>query len=101
MTKCDFSVTGLRETETECVLSIERQLLVLEAAYEVKKLSNVLRASIGPNDANDHLIVRGLSIRIKELSSVIMSGISDQVETVSSLTERLTHERREQKEVAA
>ncbi|MFZ1244322.1 MAG: hypothetical protein WAR41_04580 [Azonexus sp.] len=101
MATTDFIVTGLKETETECVLSIERQLLVLDAAYEVEKLSDVLRASIAPNDAHDHLIVRALSMRIKELSSVIMSGMSDELETVGDLSERLTHERREHEEVTA
>lgn len=92
MAERDFTVTGFKESETECVMSLARQAVVLEAASESEMLCKSLRSAIGPTDSGLHYLVRGLSIRLEELSLIIQRAAGDQNETVSDLESELRKE---------
>lgn len=95
MAEQDFSATGFKESETECVLSSARQFVVLEAASEAEMLCKSLRAAIGPTDSGLHYLVRGLTIRLEELSLIIQRAAGDPSEKIAVLSADL------RKEVAA
>lgn len=77
-------------------LSEDRATLCLEVAWELEALALVLPGMV-PEDAKQsaHAVVRGMAGRIKQLTSVLMSGLSDSVEDVDGLssTVMVTHKK--------
>ena len=74
----DGSVTVSRSRLNAC----------LEAAYELDAIAGLLPSSVPRRDEvsmQAHLVVRGLSDRIKRLSSVLLSGLDDEAEQLHEL----------------
>lgn len=61
----------------------ERTKLALEASWEVEALADTLVREMGSEISN--LALRGMVMRIKELSGIIMSAIDDEVATTEYL----------------
>ena len=72
-----MSTNDLVEQGNQVTMSTYRRTVALEAVWEIEALSNTLRDAVAPNDDMEHLIVRGLAMRIKELSGAVMSALSD------------------------
>ncbi|RIX47587.1 MAG: hypothetical protein D3M94_07925 [Rhodocyclales bacterium GT-UBC] len=85
----------LKESETDCTISKRRQLVALEASWEIEQMCKLLRTCVQPNDSNEHYAVRGLTARIQELNSIFMSALGDAMETTSELAHRLRLEHEE------
>ena len=66
------------------VLSEERRLVCLEAAWELEAMANVL-PSLVPIYLPCHFVLRGLSDRIRRLSDVVVSGLSDEEDPLEKL----------------
>ena len=69
-----------------------RQMLCLEAAWEIEALSRVLPVLV-PNDAENngaHFVVRALAGRLLRLSHVLMGALGDNAETTDELARVIT-----------
>lgn len=71
----DYSVT----------LSTERQFACLGASWEIEQLAAHLASNVIPDDDPLHLVVRGIAWRIRSMSRVIISGLSDDSEPLANL----------------
>ncbi|MDD2729729.1 hypothetical protein [Malikia sp.] len=71
----DYSVT----------LSTERQSACLGASWEIEQLAAHLASNVIPDDDPLHLVVRGIAGRIRSMSRVIISGLSDDSEPLANL----------------
>lgn len=80
--------TLIEHPDGSVTLSSERQMVCLSAAWELEALANVLPGMV-PDHEPSHLIVRGLSDRIKRLSDVLISGLHDDALTVETLERRV------------
>ena len=76
-------------SDESVTLNKKRAEVLLEAAFEIEKLAEVLRESVPLSDSNVFYAVRGMTGRINELASVIMSSIDDKAETTPELWARL------------
>ena len=65
-------------------LSSERQLVCLQAAWELDALAEIL-PRIVPGSISAHLAVRGIAARIGALSQVVMLGLSDDLKPQAEL----------------
>jgi hypothetical protein len=88
-----------KETKTECSMSRKRQLVALEATWEIEKLCGLLRTCVQPNDRMEEFAVRGLSARIQELNSILMGALGDGGETTKNLMYRLRLKHEEEEPV--
>lgn len=86
----------LHEGEDGITMSKNRQLVALEAVWEIESLCTLLRGAVTPNDNMEHLAVRGLSVRIKNLACVVMSALSDESHPTSDLARTVQCEIEEQ-----
>ena len=91
MAKQDFT-----ESENELTISKNRQMLALEATWEIEQLCKMLRTCVQPNERMEEFVVRGLSARIDGLSKIIMGALCDASETTSDLAFRLRLKREEE-----
>lgn len=84
---------GIKKTEGgQVILSYDRVLVCLEAAWELDALARVLPGLV-PNVEEAHgayHAVRGIAGRFLRLSSVLMSGLDDEGAPTSGL-ERVIH----------
>lgn len=62
--------------------------IALEATWEIEQLTNSLLRII--NDDHEMLDLRGITLRLQAVNSVIMSALSDHFEDTRSLRSRLT-----------
>lgn len=71
------------------VLAHDRMMLALEAVWEIEVLTVLmLEKAASPEWELDHgpaMLLRSMGVRIKQLSCVAMSAISDPVESSNSL----------------
>ena len=58
--------------ESTVTMSKERWQLAIESSWEIESLANALREVVKPNDDNSHLVIRGITARLKELATIIM-----------------------------
>lgn len=65
-------------------LGSERHMVCLQAAFELEALAGILPGLV-PDHEPSHLTVRGIAGRIRSLSRVLMSGLSDDSEPVAHL----------------
>ena len=65
-------------------LSSDRHMVLLQAAFELEALAGILPGLV-PDHEPSHLTVRGIAGRIRSLSGVLMSGLSDDSEPVAHL----------------
>lgn len=65
-------------------LSDERKMVCLEAVWELEALAGILPGLI-PDHEPFHLTVRGIAGRIRSLSEVVISGLSDELTTLVQL----------------
>ena len=77
---------------TNVTISKQRNEVAITAAAEIEELCNLMRTATKDYDVVDHTI-RGLSLRVQDLSSIIMGALCDGVETTQELAYRLTGER--------
>ncbi|THF64266.1 hypothetical protein [Pseudothauera rhizosphaerae] len=81
--------TDLEERDGVVTMSKGRQLVALEAAWEIEALCNTLRNAVAPNDDMEHLVVRGLALRIRELARAAMSATGDEVSRTRDIARRV------------
>lgn len=75
-------------------INSQRQWIGLNAACEIEKLCSVLRTVCTVRDDMEYLAIRGLSMRIEELSRIAISILDDD-DSTSALSHRLHGERLE------
>lgn len=59
----------------------KRRLVALEAAWETEQLCEVLRTTLVNGVDSSDLAARGITIRIEQLSQIVMQALNDEVET--------------------
>lgn len=64
------------EGGTDTMLSKSRQMIALQAAWEVASIATLLQRLFENGDADD-LYLRGLGCRLEGLSSAIMTAVSE------------------------
>jgi len=69
--------------------SSERRRIALDASFEIEGLSNLL-VNAAQDAAGEDLWMRGVSIRLRSLSQVIMSALGDELDTVEAMRPRVT-----------
>lgn len=79
--------TNSTENETP-IADGERTLLALEATWEIEVLSKLIMEA-SENFDTTALIFRGLGSRIKDLNSVVMSAIDDEMCTNADLYQEI------------
>lgn len=84
------------ETKTGLHISRPRQMVALEATWEIDRLCALLRTCVQPNDRMEEYVVRALSARIEELGRIIMDALGDRAETTRELAYRLRLKREEE-----
>lgn len=62
----------------------ERGRLALMASWEIESAADALVDHCAGIEA-EHLVVRSLSLRVRELSHVIMSALGDKMESLESI----------------
>lgn len=77
---------------TNVTLSKQRNEVAITAAAEIEELCNLMRMATKDYDVVEHAI-RGLSLRAKDLSHIIMGALCDDAEKTQELAYRLTGER--------
>lgn len=79
--------TLIEHADHSATLSAGRHMVCLQAAWELEALTLLLPGLV-PDDEPSHLTVRGIAGRIRSLSRVLISGLSDEITPVA----RLDHE---------
>lgn len=92
--KITSAPNDLIDDGTNVTISKDRSMVAIDAAAELEELCNLMRMATKDCDGVD-LAIRGLSLRAKGLSSIIMSALCDAAETTQELTYRLTGEHTE------
>lgn len=85
MAEIDTTATGLSETASGVAISKDRQRIILESAYEIEKLSDLLRVTAAKDEEQLFYAIRGITIRLKQLSGIVMSAIGDDSESDAEL----------------
>ena len=67
----------------------ERGFIALSASGEIEGLSDLLQNQLKAAGDIEIVMFRGIAKRIKDLNSIIMSSISDSVESTDELQARL------------
>lgn len=67
----------------------ERGLIALDASYEIEGLTLLIQKELKDAPECELLALRGIAIRIKELNSIIMSAIGDELESTQELAHRI------------
>ena len=75
--------------EQSVVIGHKRLGIANEAAGEIEQLSDVILAELERINGVENLALRGISGRIKNLSCIIMSSLSDEQELTPDLSLRL------------
>jgi hypothetical protein len=77
-------------SKLEVAYGPERMGLVLEASYQLEGLSEVMNELLGRShlDGTQHALL-SMTARIRQLSSVIMSAVSDDSESTEEIAQRL------------
>ena len=70
-----------------------RVQLALEAAWELENIADIV-IGMCPALQPEQMAIRGLSIRVGDLSRVIMSALGDELDPVEEIRARFTGERR-------
>jgi len=65
-------------------LSSDRHMVCLQAVWELEALAGILPGLV-PDHEISHLTVRGIAGRIRSLSRVVISGLSDEIAPVAHL----------------
>ena len=76
--------TLVEHPDGSVTLSGARQLVCLQAAWELDALADILPGIVS-DSFSAHLAVRGIAARICTLSQVLMSGLSDDLKTQAGL----------------
>ena len=79
-------------SDESVTLSKARHWVCLEAVWELDALALLLpkvTSNGDPEATQAALVVRGVAARIKELSSVLMAGLHDEMETTDALAFRV------------
>ena len=89
-TALDGSVQLALEAMDHDVLPVGcgRRMLALEAAWEIESAAIAMADRSPDLDAGD-LVFRSLSLRVRDLSRIIMSALDDEVESVTTLKRKL------------
>lgn len=72
-------------SEDSVAMNKRRRDIAFEAVAEIDKLASVLRGSVPLDDNNTFYAVRGITARMQQLSSVIMSALDDEAEDTPHL----------------
>lgn len=86
-----MSTPDLIKANGEVTMTKERQMVALEASWEIEQLCQLLQKGYGDKPDVEHLAARGIASRICNLASVVMSAIDDEADNTESITERLRH----------
>ena len=70
------------------ILSEERRLVCLEAAWELEALANIL-PSLVPGHLPCHFVLRCIADRIRRLSDVVVGGLSDEQDPLEDLERKV------------
>lgn len=77
--------TLTQHADHSATLSAARQVVCLDASFEIERLADHLATNVIPDHDPLHLVVRGIAGRIRSLSRVLMSGLDDELEPVAHL----------------
>ncbi len=72
----------------------DRSEIAITAAVEIEELCKLMRTTTHDYDVVDS-VIRGLSMRVQDLSAIIMGALCDDAEETQELAYRLTGERGE------
>ena len=75
-------------------ISKNRSEIAITAAVEIGELCKLMRTTTHDYDVVDS-VIRGLSMRVQDLSAIIMGALCDDAEETQELAYRLTGERGE------
>lgn len=75
--------------EHTVIIGRERLEIANGAACEIEQLSGVIFAELERINGAENLALRGINGRIKNLSCIIMSSLSDEIELTPDLSNRL------------
>ena len=75
-------------------ISKNRSEIAITAAVEIEELCKLMRTTTHDYDVVDS-VIRGLSMRVQDLSAIIMGALCDDAEETHELSYRLTGERME------
>lgn len=79
---------------TNLTIGKNRSEIAITAAAEIEELCNLMR--VASKDCDDvDVAIRGLSMRVQNLSTIIMGALCDDAEETQELAYRLTGERGE------
>lgn len=81
-----MSALDLIDNGDTVTMSRERQMLALECAWELEKLSQVIAKILPIDDSQDFFAIRGIAARIKQLSVVSMKCLSEEDEATRDLS---------------
>ena len=82
-------VRDLHESTNEVSMSKRRQHVALDASWEIAAISDALRKVVTPKDDQEYLVVRGFSMRLQQLSEVIMAAIGDEAQPTQELVDQV------------
>jgi hypothetical protein len=68
----------------------KRRNIALNAAYEIDGLSSLIQKELTAADNTEISYLRGLTKRILELNSIVMSALDDEHESTSALAVRFS-----------
>lgn len=86
-----MSTADLIEADGKVTMTKERQMVALEASWEIEQLCQLLQKSYGDRPNVEHLAVRGVASRIYDLVCIVMSAIDDEADDAESIAKRLRH----------
>ena len=83
--------TATESNATEPVIDKARRMAMLEATWEICALALAIPGMCPlSDDGQEHLVVKGLALRINQLGNAIMAGLGDDAVTTRSI-ERKVH----------
>lgn len=80
-------MSDLTISDDTVTMSAARCRIAIEASYELEQMAEIVKSQGGEGN---YYVVRGLALRLKELSSIIMSALDDRVEPTEEIFLRLT-----------
>lgn len=77
-----------KDSTQQVAIADERRRLASEACFEIEQLGKMLRMGVANGSVED-FAVRGVCLRIEELSEIISIALNDEDEELGSLAARI------------
>lgn len=85
----NINSTSSEQDKKTLMIDDERGLIALDASYEIEGLALLIRKELKDMPEVELLALSGMVARIKELNSIIMSAIGDDLESTQDLALRI------------